>query len=84
MNQETPMSSPTGEVTVYEESDGEVRVEVRLELETVWLTQRQIAEVFDTTPENVLMHLRNVHSWGELESEATTKDFLVVQTEGRR
>ena len=84
MNQETPLSSPTGEVAVYEDSDGEVRVEVRLELETVWLTQRQIAEVFDTTPENVLMHLRNVHSWGELESEATTKDFLVVQTEGRR
>lgn len=73
-----------GEISVYEAADGEVRVDVRFERETVWLTQRQMAEVFDTTPENILMHLRNVFSREELEEVATTKDFLVVQTEGKR
>lgn len=75
---------PGGEVVVYETADGEVRVEVRLERETVWLTQRQMAELFDTTPENVLMHLSNIFGDGELEAAATAKDFLVVQTEGKR
>ena len=79
-----PAPSPGGEVVVYEAPDGEVRVDVRLEQETVWLSQREMAMVFDTTPANVLMHLRNVFSSKELEAEATTKDFLVVRTEGRR
>jgi len=73
-----------GEVIVYEAPDGEARVEVRLDHDMVWLTQRQMSELFDTTPENVLMHLKNVFAEGELEETATTKDFLVVQTEGKR
>ena len=73
-----------GEVVVYEASDGEARVDVRLEGETVWLTQRQMGEVFGTTPENVVMHLRGIFASGELTEQATTKDFLVVQTEGKR
>ena len=75
---------PGGEVAVYEGGKGEVRVDVRLDRDTVWLTQRQMAEVFDTTPENVLMHLRNIFASGELEADPTTKEFLVVRTEGRR
>ncbi|MDA8119653.1 MAG: virulence protein RhuM/Fic/DOC family protein [Gammaproteobacteria bacterium] len=59
-------------------------MDVRLERDTVWLTQRQMSEVFETTPENVLMHLKNVFGDGELEEFATTKEFLVVQSEGRR
>ena len=84
MNDERPEAATGGEVAVYEDAGGEVRVDVRLERETVWLTQRQMAEVFDSTPENVLMHLRNVFASGELGAEATTKEFLAVQTEGRR
>ena len=84
MSSEYPVSVPGGEVVVYEAPDGEVRVEARLEQETVWLSQRDMAAVFDTTPENVLMHLRNVFSSKELEAGATTKDFLVVRTEGKR
>lgn len=77
--------APSGEVIVYDTPDGEVRVEVRLDRDTVWLTQRQMAGLFDTTPENVLMHLKNVFADKELEDGATTKDFLVVQAEaGRR
>ncbi|MGC8509220.1 MAG: virulence RhuM family protein, partial [Thiomonas sp.] len=75
---------PTGEVIVYDTPDGGVRVEVRLDRDTVWLTQRQMAGLFDTTPENVLMHLKNVFVDNELEERATTKDFLVVQAEGGR
>ena len=57
---------------------------MRLDRDTVWLTQRQMAQVFETTPENVLMHLRRIFASGELEGDATTKEFLVVRTEGRR
>ena len=75
---------PGGEVIVYESEDGEAHVDVRFDKETVWLTQRQMAGVFQSTPENILMHLRNVFSSKELEPKATTKDFLVVRTEGKR
>lgn len=80
----TPAEAPGGEVLLYEAPDGKVRVDVRLEQDTVWLTQRQMSEIFGTTPENVLMHLKNVFGDGELEEAATAKDFLVVQTEGNR
>ena len=78
------MKSPGGEVIVYESGDGEACVDVRFDKETVWLTQRQMAEVFQTTSRNVQMHLHNVFSSKELEAEATTKDFLVVRSEGQR
>lgn len=80
----TPAEAPGGGVLLYEAPDGKVRVDVRLEQDTVWLTQRQMSEIFETTPENVLMHLKNVFGDGELEEAATAKDFLVVQTEGNR
>ena len=76
VSRESPASSLGGEIVVYETLDGEVRVEARLEQETVWLSQRDMAAVFDTTPENVLMHLRNVFSSDELEAEATTNPSL--------
>ena len=75
---------PGGEVIVYESPSGEVRVDVRFEDESVWLTQRQMAEVFQSTPQNILMHLRNVFSSRELDAEATSKDFLIVRSEGQR
>ena len=77
-------TSSGGEVVLYEGADGDVRLDVRLEQETVWLTQRQMADVFQTTPENVSLHLRNVFSSMELDAGATAKDFLVVRTEGGR
>ena len=84
MNDGMSETAPGGEVAVCESAGGEVRVDVRLDRETVWLTQRQMAQVFDTSPENVLMHLRNIFASGELGADATTKEFLVVRTEGRR
>lgn len=70
------------EIVIFE--DDAQPVEVRLEGETVWLTLRPMAELFDTTPENVLMHLRNVYREDELSESATAKDFLVVRQEGQR
>lgn len=70
------------QLVIFEGEAGQV--EVRLEGETIWLTQRQMSELFDTTPENVLMHLRNIYDVEELAESATTKDFLVVRKEGKR
>ena len=85
MSNATPAATPSGEVVVYEApADGEVRADARLDRETVWLTQRQMAEVFETSTDNVGLHLENVFSDGELEESATTEDFSVVQTEGTR
>lgn len=75
---------PTGEVLVYEAPDGGVRVEVKLDRDTVWLTQRQMSELFETTPENVLMHLKKIYADGELEEPATAKNYLAVRLEGKR
>ena len=69
-------------IVIFE--SGEQGVQVRLEGETLWLTQRQMAEVFATTPENVLMHLKNIFREGELDEAATAKDFLAVRQEGSR
>ena len=81
---ESAHASPSSQVILYETADGHGQVDVRLDQETVWLTQRQMAAVFATSPENVLMHLRNVFAQDELDEEATTKDFLVVRQEGAR
>lgn len=75
---------PGGDLLVYEAPNGSARGDVRLEPDTVWLTQRQVAELFNTTPESVVMHLKNVYSGGELKESATAKDLLVVRTEGKR
>jgi prophage maintenance system killer protein len=79
------MSLPsTSQITIYQTAEGQSQIDVCFEQDTVWLTQRQMSEVFDTTPENVLMHLKNIYKDKELDEEATTKEFLVVRSEGNR
>ncbi|GHV23939.1 DNA-binding protein [Planctomycetales bacterium] len=68
----------------FHADDGAVRVNVRLEDETVWLTQAAMGALFDVAPQNITMHLQNVYTEGELSADATCKDFLQVQTEGGR
>lgn len=75
---------PSGEVILYQRDDGAPALEVRLDAETVWLSQQQIAELFGTSRENITMHLRNVFDEGELDLAATSKDFLQVRQEGAR
>ena len=84
MSAVVPATSPGGQVVVYETEGGETRVDVRFERETVWLTQRQMADLFETSTDNVSLHLNNVFSSRELEREATTEDFSVARTEGSR
>jgi len=69
---------------IYETDDNVAKVSVRLEEETVWLTQKQLAEIFDTTRENVVQHIKNILQDGELSENRTCKNFLQVQAEGNR
>ena len=71
------------EIVLYQ-PDETIKLEVRLENETVWLTQQQMAELFVTTPQNITMHIRNILKEGELTTESTCKDFLQVRKEGKR
>lgn len=73
-----------GEIIIYRTVDGETRLDVRLEGDSVWLTQGQMAELFQTTPQNITMHTNNVYREGELEKEATCKKSLHVRQEGTR
>ncbi len=72
------------EIVIYQASNGAVKLDVRLEEETVWLNQQQMAELFQVKPQNITMHLKNIYSEEELQVEATCKEFLQVQTEGQR
>lgn len=71
------------EIILYQ-SDDSVQLEVRMEDETVWLTQAQMAVLFDTTAQNITMHIRNIYKEQELKKNSTCKDFLQVQIEGNR
>ena len=73
-----------GELLVYQTDDGRVKLDVRLENETVWLTQQMMAELFQTTQQNISLHIRNIYEEGELAPERTHKKFLSVQQEGER
>lgn len=72
------------QIEIFQTKDGEIQLEVKFEQESVWLTQKQMSQLFNTTPENILMHLKNIFQDAELEENSTTKDFLVVRTEGKR
>ena len=72
-----------GEIIMYQ-PDSEVKLEVRLEDETVWLTQAQMAMLFQTTPQNVTIHIRSIYKEGELDKTSTCKDSLQVRFEGSR
>ena len=72
------------DIVIFQQAGQPVEVRLDTRRETVWLTQRQMGELFDTTPENVLMHLKNIFQDEELLEPATAKNFLAVQTEGKR
>ncbi len=72
------------EIVLFESRDGAVTLPVSVRDESVWLTRMQMADLFGVTPQNITIHLKKVYAAGELEREATSKDFLLVQTEGGR
>ena len=72
------------EILLYQTEDGQTKIDVRLEEETVWLSQVQMVELFQTTKQNISLHIKNIFEEGELEEISTVKDYLTVQTEGKR
>ena len=72
------------QIVIYQTEDGQTQIDVRMENDTVWLTQAQMAELFQKTPQNITMHIRNVYKEGELDMSATCKENLQVQKEGNR
>lgn len=72
------------DILIYQLEDGKTKIDVRLENETVWMTQKAIAELYQTTPQNITLHIKNIYEEGELEENSTCKNYLQVQTEGNR
>lgn len=77
-------SRSTGEVVLYNTDDGRAQVQLRLVEGTVWLTQAEMAELFDYTPQNITQHIANIYDEREHSAEATCKDFFQVRQEGSR
>lgn len=73
-----------GEIVLFKTSDGITKVQVRFEDKNVWLTQAAIAELFQTTPQNITIHLKAIYEEGELDEVATCKEYLQVRQEGKR
>lgn len=84
MSSENQPAAPGGEFLLYQTEDGRTRIQCRFDNETLWLTQAQIAELFQTTPQNVTLHLKAIYAEGELSEAATCKDYLQVRQEGAR
>jgi len=76
--------APSSEILFYQTEDGRNRIEVRLEDNTVWLSQSLMAELFQTTKQNISLHIQNIYAEGELVREGTVKEYLTVQQEGAR
>ena len=74
----------TGEIILYQSNDKSTQLEVRIEEETVWLTQAQMVELFSSTKQNISLHINNIFREGELSPVSTVKEYLTVQTEGSR
>src|SRR5437763_12691780 len=86
MRKRSASASPDdgSEFLLYQTEDGQTRIQVRFVEETVWLSQIQMAELFQTTKQNVSLHIRNIYEEGELEPGPTVKEYLTVQQEGNR
>lgn len=72
------------QVIIYEGENGQSRIEVQFEGETVWLTQAQLVDLFQSSKANISEHIKNIYTEGELTPEATVRKFRIVQKEGDR
>lgn len=77
-------TKPGSEIAIYRTEDGQSRIQVRLENEMVWLTQVMMAELYQTSKQNISLHMQHIYEEGELTREATVKEYLTVQQEGAR
>lgn len=84
MTDRAPPPAPPTDLLLYRTEDGRDRIEVRLHGDTVWLTQAQMAELFETSVPNINQHLSHIYAEGELDPQATLQDYLIVRNEGSR
>jgi len=74
----------TNKIVIYQNEKGTIELRADIEQDTIWATRTQLAELFDTTPQNITLHLQNIFNEGELDKKRTSKDSLLVQKEGGR
>jgi len=79
-----PGGGEGSEVVLYQTEDGRTRLDVRFEGETAWLSQADMATLFETTPQNITIHVKNIYDEGEVKAAATCKESLQVRAEGER
>ena len=72
------------EIIIYQTQDGRTKIDVRIENETVWLTQNQMAELFQTTKQNISLHIKNIFEEGELLENSVVKDYLTTASDGKK
>jgi hypothetical protein len=77
-------SQPSNQLVLYQTEDGITKLQVRLTEGTLWLTQQQLADLFQSTPQNITQHIRAIYKEGEVLEEATCKPYLQVRNEGGR
>lgn len=74
----------TGKILIYQNEKGDTKIDVYFEEDTIWMSQRSMSELYQTTPQNITSHIKNIYKDGELAANSTCKDFLQVKTEGTR
>ena len=74
----------TGKILIYQNEKGDTKIDVYFEEDTIWMTQRSMAELYQVTPQNITTHIKHIYEDGELEQGATCKSYLQVQMEGSR
>ena len=77
------MKSENSEIIIYQTQDGLAKISVRLDGETLWLSQAQMVELFQTTKQNIALHIKNIIEEGELLSDATVKEYLTAAADGK-
>ena len=79
----SPSSPPSGQFLVYQTEDGKLKIDVRFQGETVWLTQQHLAELFQTTKQNVGQHLKHIFEEREFTPESVVKEFFTTAADGK-
>jgi hypothetical protein len=75
---------PNSQLLIYQTQDGKVSVDTLLQEESIWLSQKSMAQIFDCSVDNIALHLKNIYETAELSENRTSEDFSVVQKEGER
>ena len=73
-----------GEILIYQTDDGQTNIEIKIEDDTVWLTQQQMSELFQTSRTNIVEHIKHIYEEGELDEISTCRNFRQVRKEGNR